>query len=175
MNIIEETIRLIDEYEKDYGDYHTAPYNDGELQRYIDNGGIPEEFDGVVNIDAFFRGYSAGGTVWEDIENAYDYDNGESKRQWQLIKDLKELSDTPKTVRIYRTVPNTVEDTEIHNGDWVTLSRRYAKEHGDLRYTDNYHILTMQTTTDKLWWDGQHICEFGYDDKPLIWDKNTNN
>lgn len=171
-NIVDETIAVLNEYyENDYHDEARAPYNDGDLQKAISNNTPKDEFYGNVNLDAFFRGYPAGGCVWEDVINAYDYDNGESLYQWKRIKEFKDITDKPKTVRIYRTVPNTVTDEIIHNGDWITLSKKYAQLHGDLRYTDNYHILTTTTTTENIWWDGAHICEFGFDDKPLNWDE----
>lgn len=167
--VTEAFIKLSEDFNLEYGDYERPPYNDGDLQRAIDNNVPKEDYYGSVNIDAFCKGWPAGGCVWEDVENAYDYDGGESKYVWRSIKNFKEISDRPKSVRIYRTVPNNVKDEKIHNGDWVTLSKRYAQEHGDLRYTNNYHILTDITTTDKLWWCGDHICEFGLDDTPIKW------
>ena len=174
MNIIDETVKQIirEDFNLEYGDYERPPYNDGDLQRAIDNNVPKEDYYGSVNIDAFCKGWPAGGCVWEDVINAYDYDNGESLYIWKSIKNFKEITDRPKSVRIYRTVPNSVKDDKIHNGDWITLSKRYAQEHGDLRYTNNYHILTDITTTDKIWWSGDHICEFGLDDKPINWNND---
>jgi hypothetical protein len=44
--------------------------------------------------------------------------------------------------------------------------------HAEGRYTDSYKILKAETTTDKLWFDGNNICEFGLDDKPINWNNN---
>ena len=168
--VVEAYMQLSEDFSLEYGDYERPPYNDGDLQRAIDSNTPKEDYYGSVNLDAFFKGYPAGGVVWEDIENSYDYDGGESKSVWKRIKQFKDVHpDVPMQVKIYRIVPNSVKDTEIHNGDWITLSKGYAIEHGDLRYTADYHILTDITTTDKIWWYGEHICEFGLDDKPINW------
>ena len=59
---------------------------------------------------------------------------------------------------------------KINNGDWVTLSREYAKEHGEGALNGKYKILSQKVPARKLFTDGNSIQEFGYDEsgKALI-------
>ena len=51
----------------------------------------------------------------------------------------------------------------INNGDWVTLNRAYAKEHGEGALNGNYKIISQKVPARKLFTDGNSIHEFGYD------------
>ena len=52
----------------------------------------------------------------------------------------------------------------INNGDWVTLSRTYAKEHGQSHLNNNYKILSKKVPARKLFTNADSIHEFGYDE-----------
>lgn len=166
---INETKSLNEKFDLEYGDYERPPYNDGALQRAIDNNTPKEDYYGSVNIDAFCKGYPACGFVIEDLDNAYDYDGGRSLREWKYYLNKAEFGELPTRVTIYRAVPKSVKDNKIHNGDWVAITYQYAQMHAEGRYTDGYKILRAETTTDKLWFDGNNICEFGLDDTPIRW------
>lgn len=57
---------------------------------------------------------------------------------------------------------------KINNGDWVTLSRAYAKEHGEGALNGKYKILSQKVPARKLFTDGNSIHEFGYDESGKI-------
>lgn len=167
--VTEAFIKLSEDFNLGYGDYERPPYNDGALQRAIDNNTPKEDYYGSVNIDAFCKGYPACGFVIEDLDNAYDYDGGRSLREWKYYLNKAKFGELPTRVTIYRAVPKSVKDNKIHNGDWVAITYQYAQMHAEGRYTDGYKILRAETTTDKLWFDGNNICEFGLDDTPIRW------
>ena len=171
MNIINETAKQIikEEFDLEYGDYERPPYNDGDLQRAIDNNTPKEDYYGSVNIDAFCKGYPACGFVLSDLDRAYDYDGGESLSWWKHCIKINTFGMLPTELTIYRAVPSTVKDNEIHNGDWVTLSYTYARLHAKGRYTNGYKILRARVMSSDLWFDGNNICEFGLDNTPIKW------
>jgi len=50
----------------------------------------------------------------------------------------------------------------INNGDWVTVSRNYAKEHGESSLEGKYKILSKKVKAKELYTNGDSINEFGY-------------
>ncbi len=53
----------------------------------------------------------------------------------------------------------------INKGDWVTLSRAYAKEHGDAHLGGQYRILSKSVRADEVFTNGDSIHEWGYHPK----------
>ena len=68
-------------------------------------------------------------------------------------------------VVIYRAVPKDLPRAEkkINPGDWVTLNRRYAVEHGRTSLKNNYSILSKTVFARHLFTDGDSLEEWGYD------------
>lgn len=54
----------------------------------------------------------------------------------------------------------------INKGDWVTITRSYAKEHGDSNLNGNYKIISKEVAARDLFTDGNSIQEWGYDPQP---------
>ena len=69
-------------------------------------------------------------------------------------------------VTIYRAVPNEESITEINEGDFVTLSPRYAELHGASGYgekgEDAGKLLSKKVKVKDLIWDQNDVNEFGY-------------
>lgn len=51
---------------------------------------------------------------------------------------------------------------KINSGDWVTINKRYAKEHGEHALNGNYKILTKRVPAKCLFTDANSLHEFGY-------------
>lgn len=62
-------------------------------------------------------------------------------------------------IKIYRAVPKGVET--INDGDWVTISPKYAKQHGS-SYLDGFKVLAKVVYAKDLFSDGNSIHEWGY-------------
>jgi hypothetical protein len=71
---------------------------------------------------------------------------------WDQREKLKAMADQPSA------------PIGINNGDWVTLSREYAKEHGTGALNGKYKIVSKKVPARKLFTDGNSIHEFGYDE-----------
>ena len=81
---------------------------------------------------------------------------------------------TPK-VKIYRAVPRGLKEGSIRNGDWVTLSPTYAKWHGLGSLHGDYQIMEATVPASDIYWDGNDLNEWGYDDKADYKYKDTAN
>lgn len=75
---------------------------------------------------------------------------------------------------MYRAIPKGVKESEFRNGDWITPSRAYAQMEGQ-EIPGGYRIITDVVKTKDVWWDGNSICEFGYDDGKGYAYKDTRN
>ena len=101
----------------------------------------------------------APGPKFKDDE--YGIANNES---YNIITKAKNNPDMEVT--IYRAVPNEDNITTINQGDFVTLSKKYAELHGASGYgpmgNDAGKILKMKVKVKDLYWDGNDVNEFGY-------------
>jgi len=52
--------------------------------------------------------------------------------------------------------------TKINPGDWVTISRSYAVEHGHAALNGKYQILSKTVAANQLYTDGNSIQEWGW-------------
>lgn len=68
-------------------------------------------------------------------------------------------------VYIYRSVPKDVVGAKINEGDWVTITRSYAKEHGESNLNNNFKIIKSIVKAKDLWNNGS-INEWGYVKNP---------
>jgi len=79
---------------------------------------------------------------------------------------LKAKGNPEAEVTIYRAVPNERNITKINEGDFVTLSPKYAELHGASGYgsggQDAGKILSQKVKVKDLLWDGNDVNEFGY-------------
>lgn len=86
-------------------------------------------------------------------------------RDASAIRSMQAVKGKPdELVTIYRAVPNDPKiPSVINNGDWVTLSKKYAQEHGEGALNGNYKIISEKVPAKKLFTDANSIYEFGYD------------
>jgi len=54
------------------------------------------------------------------------------------------------------------EEFEINPGDWVTINRDYAKEHGESCLNGSYRIISKLVKASDIFTDGNSIHEWGY-------------
>lgn len=134
--------------ENEYRGQHKAPYNNGyDRPLYDVSSAYPDD---IYTDKMAYRYYGSG-----DLDN--------DKNNINIIRLYKDKPE--KTINIYRAVPKDNNITEINDGDWVTLSLKYAKNHGE-SYTDGgYKILSKKVPSKHVWTDGNSLDEFGYDSK----------
>lgn len=131
-----------------------------------------------LNIDDIANGYmSQPEDIFTDLR-AYGNDNESGKESAKAISDaisdIKDGKGMPE-VTVYRAVPTSVEEESLRNGDWVTPSKAYAKEHGEHRLDGDYRIIEQKVPANELWWDGNDIREWGFDNGKDYAYKNTEN
>jgi hypothetical protein len=101
----------------------------------------------------------APGPRFKDDE--YGMANQES---FQIINKVKNKPD--EEVTIYRAVPNDDKIKDINEGDFVTLSKKYAELHGAGGYgrdgKDAGKILEKKVKVKDIYWDQNDVNEFGY-------------
>ena len=78
-------------------------------------------------------------------------------------------------IKVYRAVPTSVKEGKLRNGDWVTPSKKYAEIHGDNRLDGKYRIIEDEVPVSELWWDGNDVNEWGYDNGKSYRYKNVKN
>ena len=131
-----------------------------------------------LNIDDIANGYmNQPEDIFTDL-HAYGNDNESGRESAKAILDaicyIKDGKGMPE-VTVYRAVPTLVEEESLRNGDWVTPSKTYAKIHGESRLDGDYRIIEQKVPTNELWWDGNDIREWGFDNGKDYAYKNTEN
>jgi hypothetical protein len=82
------------------------------------------------------------------------------KEAFDLARRIRGKPDAEVTM--YRAVPKDEKITDINKGDWVTLSKDYAKTHGESVLDNKYKILSKKVKAKELWTNADSIHEFGY-------------
>lgn len=79
-------------------------------------------------------------------------------REW-FAAAYKAKNNPDAEITIYRAVPKGVKS--INNGDWVTTSQQYAKNHGENALNGEYEIIKSKVKANTLSSEG-YPYEFGY-------------
>jgi hypothetical protein len=127
----------------DYKGEHTAPDSDNAPMWDL-RGTYPEDIYTSVAVSYYGSGRK---------------DDGEAVA---IIQGAKGRRD--KQVRIFRAVPKTI--SQINKGDWVAITRSYAKEHGEDHLKGNFKIISKLVNARDLFTDGNSVQEWGYDPQP---------
>jgi hypothetical protein len=138
MKLMEIYRQIVREAEAEYRVQHSAPgKDDAPLYDLTKNDIIPDD---IYSRNAI-RYY---GTGFDDNFN------------FAVILKAKGKPNLPIT--IYRSVPPNVN--EINPGDWVTLSKKYAKTHmeGEL----GWKILSKKVKASEVYTDGNSWDEWGW-------------
>ena len=131
-----------------------------------------------LNVEDMAAGYS---NQPEDIfvhPNKYSQGLPTSKESGNAIQTaIDDIRNGKKdvTVKVYRAVPTSVKEGKLRNGDWVTPSRKYAELHGSSRLEGKYRIIEDEVPVSELWWDGNDVNEWGYDNGRGYRYKNVKN
>jgi hypothetical protein len=91
------------------------------------------------------------------------YGTGYQKADKEAFDLAKRIRGNPNAeVTMYRAVPKDEKITKINEGDWVTLSKDYAKVHGESVLGNDYKIISEKVKAKELWTNADSIHEFGY-------------
>lgn len=144
--ILNETVNL-NLQEEDYKGQHEAPDPEGGCPMYnlTANGIYPADVYG-------FRGY--------------EYSYGEDRASFE--KCMAAMGRPYRTVTIYRAVPKELVRPKINVGDWVTIRRAYATEHGRSSLRNEFKIISKTISAKDIFTDGNSFDEWGYYPQPHI-------
>lgn len=163
----------------------------GDMQyEYAVEKGDTEKAEGMLRTKAVEKGYEAGddwrmnhrapnaesGTVLSNADMAYGndgsiyspaaatyYGEGRPYDGKALVAFNKARSNPEAMIPVYRAVPGDIQDAKLRNGDWVTPTREYAVEHGEMYFDGDYRIVKETVPAKFLYVNGDSIHEFGYD------------
>lgn len=177
---------------QDYKDAHHAPCASVEKSDFTNLDvlrDVVEENGEDSNLFAVAQGisvqpddyFSPMGARW------YGYDDAEGMESYHNIRkaidaiqeqlyEYGEVKDMP-VIEVYRAVPKDIRGKQLESeGQWVSPSKKYAINHGRSRFGFNeYRIVKQEVPVDQLWWDGNDIREWGFDDGTQNVYKNTTN
>lgn len=95
----------------------------------------------------------------------YGHYGQNDKNDVRSISIIKQMRGNPDLkITIYRAIPNDLGESAVINpGDWVTINKEYAKQHGESALDGNYKIVSKTVTAKDIFTDGNSIHEWGYD------------
>lgn len=131
-----------------------------------------------VNLEDIALGYNLQPDDYFDNPRAYMNNTAYGLESAHVIKnalDAIKNGEKDVKVKVYRAVPTSVKEGKLRNGDWVTPSKKYAEMHGDNRLEGKYRIIEDEVPANQLWWDGNDVNEFGFDDGKEYRYKNAKN
>lgn len=130
-----------------------------------------------VNVVDMAHGYTPQPDDYFTNLRAYGNDTPHGRESAEAIN--KAMDEVRKgkdpMIKVYRAVPKSVKEGKLRNGDWVTPSRKYAEIHGNNRLEGDYRIIEQEVPASQLWWDGNDINEWGFDDGKNYAYRNTRN
>lgn len=90
------------------------------------------------------------------------YGHGDRHLDEKTASIIRGLKGNPeKPVQIYRAVPKSA-GASINPGDWVTINKDYAKQHGDSTLRGDYKIVSKTVKAKEIFTNGDSIHEWGY-------------
>lgn len=110
---------------------------------------------------------TANGIYPEDVyshEGLRYYGTGEDAADSAMHAKIMRLRGKPKQlILIHRAIPHGLKGAKINRGDWVTLSREYARQHGRSALNGKYRIISKLTNSQDVFTNGDSWHEWGYD------------
>lgn len=130
-----------------------------------------------VNVVDMAQGYTPQPDDYFTNLRAYGNDTPHGRESAEAINKAMDEARKGKDqmIKVYRAVPKSVKEGKLRNGDWVTPSRKYAEMHGNNRLGGDYRIIEQEVPASQLWWDGNDINEWGFDDGKNYAYRNTRN
>lgn len=115
-----------------------------------------------------------GAAPLHDLSGAFDetiygkaglqnYGTGSPRLDREALKVFQQVKGNPKAeVTIYRAIPQGEKASKINPGDWVTVSKEYAMEHGESQLGGKYKIISQKVPASHVTTNADSILEQGY-------------
>lgn len=104
----------------------------------------------LATLEKQMSAYMKRGTLPKDAEN---YSSGSKwyDAAYERREALRKMPDEPSN-----------QVNKINAGDWVTLTREYAKDHGESALNGEYKIISQKVKAKDVFTNADSIHEFGY-------------
>lgn len=120
-----------------------------------------KQLNNIVNYKNKFGFFPMKDNIYNELRSKYPIENfSYEQQQANVLNDIN--------AKIFELQGQVKKRPSINNGDWVTINKQYAKEHGESALGGNYIILSKKVPARKLFTNGDSIHEFGYDETGLI-------
>jgi len=116
----------------------------------------------------------SGAARLHDLTSAFDdtiygkaavqnYGTGVPALDRDAVRIFQQVRNKPDAmVTVYRAVPKDAKQTGINPGDWISVSKQYAMEHGESALGGNYKIVAQKVPAKHLTTNADSILEQGY-------------
>ena len=92
-----------------------------------------------------------------------NYGTGAPRLDQEALKVFSKVKGNPNAeVTIYRAIPKGEKASKINAGDWVTVSKEYAMEHGEGALGGKYKIISQKVPASHVTTNADSILEQGY-------------
>ena len=133
------------------------------------------DFEGEYSLGDFMDNGIDGNDLEWQIENPRIASKGD-RATGESISNLRSVvKEGRRTIKMYRAVDADIKEGAFRNGDWITPSKRYAEQHIGLQSWKSGRVIEQEVSVDDIWWDGNDINEWGFDDGKEYAYRNTKN
>ena len=162
---------LFDEYKRlrRMRDEGVSTFSQSEMPAPQVNAGLLGDYAGQHRApmrDSGAPAFNLAGDIYPDdiysSRAAQYYGTGSEVMDRKTVGLLQSLRGKPDAdVTIYRAVPKGVD--KMNAGDWVTVNKQYAKDHGESALGGDFDIIEKKVKAKDIFTNGDSIHEFGYD------------
>lgn len=153
-----------------YRGSHTAPSNDGFAQPLGKAIGAIYP-DDLATHPEYYAYHQYDDTPLGRAQARDEYKSAAFIVKVQRHEQAKAEGRIPATrmgpmTQVFRAVPKTVKgngEKLIQNGDWVTISKAYAIQHGESNLNGEFRVVSRYALAKHLYTDGNDLLEWGYD------------
>lgn len=121
------------------------------------------DFEDTQTLGDFVDGIDIGDLEFALFDNR-NYRNANTATKESIDNLRNVINNQNNKVIMYRSVPNSVKENRFRNGDWISPSYLYAVENARIHgWGEDYRIIKNEVSIEEVWWDGNYINEWGYD------------
>lgn len=155
---------------KEIGDYIFKNAIDDSQTIYINNdiNNLETETDYFMNHRPTETGITADNLINQNVETPMPLDMYEHPEHY-FATDSQTLNETMQVLNKVRNNPNAkitiyraTTGNNINEGDWVTLSRKYAEQHNQSNLDGKGNIVSLEVRARDIQFAGDDLNEFGY-------------
>lgn len=96
-------------------------------------------------------------------EAVQNYGTGVPALDREAVRIFQQVRNKPNAmVTVYRAVPKDANQMVFNPGDWITVSKQYAMEHGEGTLGGNYKIVSQKVPAAHITTNADSILEQGY-------------